>query len=158
MSVMMANPEYTIREIDWTTGRDALRSVRFRVFVEEQHVPEDEEWDAEDPCSRHVIAAAADGTPIGTGRLLRDGHIGRMAVLREWRGRGVGRALMAHLLQVARDVRHEVVKLHAQTHALRFYEKLGFVAEGEEFMEAGIPHFLMTRKLPADEPARSASP
>ena len=67
-----------------------------------------------------------------------------MAVLREWRGRGVGSAVMARLLQLAREARHEVVRLHAQTHALGFYEKHGFVAEGEEFMEAGIPHFLMS--------------
>ena len=139
--------QYTIREIDWATGKEALGAVRFKVFVEEQHVPEDEEWDAQDATSRHVLAAAPDGTPIGTGRLLRDGHIGRMAVLKEWRGRGVGSALMARLLLLAREARHEVVRLHAQTHALGFYEKLGFVAEGEEFMEANIPHFVMTRSV-----------
>ena len=144
---MTTTPAYTIREIDWASGRDALGAVRFKVFVEEQHVPEDEEWDAEDAVSRHVLALAADGTPIGTGRLLRDGHIGRMAVLKEWRGRGVGAALMARLLLLGREAKHDVVRLHAQTHALRFYEKLGFIAHGEEFMEANIPHFVMTRKI-----------
>ena len=87
---MIAKPAFTLREVDWTVDRDALRAVRWKVFVEEQRVPEDEEWDDYDPVSRHVIAAAADGAPVGTGRLLPDGHVGRMAVLKEWRGRGVG--------------------------------------------------------------------
>jgi predicted GNAT family N-acyltransferase len=147
---MNTKPLYTIREVGWTTGRNALEAVRFKVFVEEQHVPAEEEWDAEDPHSRHVVALAADGTPIGTGRLLRDGHIGRMAVLKEWRGGGIGSALLSRLLQLAREARHEVARLHAQTHAMGFYEKHGFVAEGEEFMEAGIPHFVMSLRLPRD--------
>src|SRR5262249_2480609 len=134
--VMTTNPDYIIREVDWATGRDALGTVRFKVFVDEQGVPANEEWDAAEASSRAVIAVGAEDPPIGTGRLLRDGHIGRMAVLKEWRGRGVGRALMARLLLLAREMRHDVVRLHAQTHALKFYEKLGFAAEGEEFMEA----------------------
>ena len=148
---MTSKPAFSIREVDWTADRDALRAVRWKVFVEEQHVPEDEEWDEHDPHCRHVIAAAADGTPVGTGRLLPDGHIGRMAVLKEWRGGGIGSALLSRLLQLAREARHEAARLHAQTHAMRFYEKHGFVAEGEEFMEAGIPHFAMTKVLAADE-------
>ena len=144
---MSAKPEYTVREVGWIDGRPALAAVRVKVFVEEQHVPEDEEWDAEDAHCRHVLAVTAAGAPIGTGRLLRDGHIGRMAVLEEWRGRGIGSALMRRLLELAREERHEVVRLHAQTHALGFYEKLGFVAEGKEFLEAGIPHFRMSRIL-----------
>ena len=144
---MIAKPAFTLREVDWTVDRDALRAVRWKVFVEEQRVPEDEEWDDYDPVSRHVIAAAADGAPVGTGRLLPDGHVGRMAVLKEWRGRGVGGAVLGHLLKLAHETRHAVVRLHAQTHALGFYEKHGFVAEGEEFMEAGIPHLRMSRIL-----------
>jgi predicted GNAT family N-acyltransferase len=151
MPGMTVKPQFSIREVDWTADRDALRAVRWKVFVEEQHVPEDEEWDEHDPRCRHVIAAAADGTPIGTGRLLPDGHIGRMAVLKEWRGRGIGSALLSRLLQLSREARHEVTRLHAQTHALGFYERHGFIAEGEEFMEAGIPHFVMVRNLAADK-------
>ena len=123
----------------------SLRTVRWKVFVEEQHVPEDLEWDDEDERSDHVMAVARDGAPIGTGRLLRDGHIGRMAVLKEWRGQGVGSALMIHLLRLARESGHEVVRLHAQTHAAGFYAKHGFAADGGEFMEAGIPHVVMSR-------------
>ena len=144
---MNPTPPYTIRETDWATGREALGAVRFKVFVEEQRVPEDEEWDAEDLHSRHVVAVTADGIPIGTGRLLRDGHIGRMAVLKEWRGKGVGRALMQALLRLAHETGHRAVRLHAQTHATGFYERQGFVAAGEVFMEAGIPHVMMSRDL-----------
>jgi predicted GNAT family N-acyltransferase len=148
---MSPHPPCIIRDADWVADRDALRAVRWKVFVEEQRVPEDEEWDEHDPRCRHVLAAAADGMPVGTGRLLPDGHIGRMAVLKEWRGGGIGSALMRRLLLLAREARHETVRLHAQTHAIGFYRKHGFVAEGEEFMEAGIPHFVMTRHLTADE-------
>ena len=144
---------YTIEAVDWHHGADALRAVRWKVFVEEQRVPAEQEWDEEDERSRHVLAVAADGTPIGTGRLLRDGHIGRMAVLKEWRGRGVGNALMIRLLRMAGDAGHRTVKLNAQTHAAGFYARHGFAVEGGEFMEAGIPHVVMTRAL-----APSASP
>jgi predicted GNAT family N-acyltransferase len=149
---MASKPKYSIREVDWAADRDALRAVRWKVFVEEQHVPENEEWDDYDPVCRHVIAAAADGAPIGTGRLLPDGHVGRMAVLKEWRSRGVGSAVLVHQLQLARETRHAVVRLNAQTHAIGFYEKHGFAAEGEEFMEAGIPHFAMSRRLEDPSP------
>jgi predicted GNAT family N-acyltransferase len=134
-------------QVDWPTGKDSLRVVRRKVFIEEQQVPEELEWDGEDEVSSHVLAVAADGMPIGTARLLRDGHIGRMAVVKEWRGRGVGSALMSHLLDLARASGHEVVRLHAQTHAAGFYAKHGFAVEGGEFMEAGIPHVVMTRTL-----------
>jgi predicted GNAT family N-acyltransferase len=147
MPVVDEPPRYTVRQVAWIAHRDALRAVRRTVFVEEQNVPEELEWDDEDEASEHALASAADGTPIGTGRLLRDGHIGRMAVLREWRGRGIGNALMRHLLARARALGHATVKLHAQTHAVGFYRKHGFAVEGGEFMEAGIPHVAMVRSL-----------
>ena len=143
----MDRPQYSVAQVDWATGKDALRAVRWKVFVEEQRVPEELEWDEADERSDHVVAVATDGTPIGTGRLLRDGHIGRMAVLKEWRGRGVGSALMDRLLRCARESGHEVVVLHAQTHAAGFYAKHGFIAQGAQFMEAGMPHVVMTRAL-----------
>ena len=145
---LMSNPSYAVKEAQWAEHKGALRAVRRKVFVEEQHVPEELEWDDEDEPSRHVIAVAAGGTPIGTGRLLRDGHIGRMAVLKEWRGQGVGSALMKELLFIARAAGHRRVLLHAQTHASGFYARHGFVAEGGEFMEAGIPHVVMALSLP----------
>ena len=143
MAHMGAQPAFTVREVGWDIDGLALRAIRTKVFVEEQRVPEALEWDGLDESSRHVMAVSADGTPVGTGRLLRDGHIGRMAVLKEWRGRGVGSALFERLLSIAGSMGLDEVKLHAQTHAIGFYAKQGFAVEGEEFMEAGIPHVEM---------------
>jgi len=147
MPPMTRKAQFTVRHVAWAASRDDLHAIRRKVFIEEQQVPEELEWDDEDALSCHVLAVAENGMPIGTGRLLRDGHIGRMAVLKEWRRKGVGGALMSHLLRLARASRHEVVRLHAQTHAAGFYAKHGFVAEGGEFMEAGIPHVVMSRTL-----------
>ena len=151
MLPMIGKPLFAVREVEWAAAREPLRAVRRTVFIEEQHVPEELEWDDEDARSRHVLAATEDGKPVGTGRLLRDGHIGRMAVLREWRGRGVGSALMERLLRLAHEMGHEMVSLHAQTHAVGFYARHGFSVAGGEFMEAGIPHVVMTRYLTADK-------
>ena len=96
---------------------------------------------------RHVLALTADGSAVGTGRLLPDGHIGRMAVLRPWRGRGVGAALLTELLRIAQAAGLEDLALNAQTHAIAFYARFGFEPEGETFLEAGIPHRAMRRRL-----------
>jgi len=90
-----------------------------------------------------VLARAADGTPVGTGRLLPDGHIGRMAVLKPWRGKGVGTAMLHELLAAARDRGHATAELSAQTHAIGFYRRFGFEVTGEEYLEAGILHRAM---------------
>ena len=138
---------FTVALTEWESARDSLRAVRHAVFVQEQRVPEELEWDGEDGRCHHVIARAADGSPVGTGRLLPDGHIGRMAVLRAWRGRGVGSALMQSLLNLAAGAGHSRVVLNAQTHAVGFYARHGFAVSGEEFMDAGIPHVAMQRDL-----------
>ncbi len=137
--------EYQIEEGDWSVLAAAARQVREQVFIVEQKVPVALEWDANDAVSRHVVAYDATGTPIGTGRLLPDGHIGRMAVLPAWRGKGVGRALLERLLESAQIAGQQHLVLHAQTQAAEFYRKTGFVQTGETFMEAGIPHVLMQR-------------
>lgn len=124
----------------------ALEALRREVFIVEQRVPEEMEWDADDATSVHALALL-DGHPVGCGRLLSDGHIGRMAVRARHRSRGVGRALLQALLAEARRRGMREVVLHAQTHALRFYEAQGFVAEGPEFDEAGIPHRRMSQAL-----------
>lgn len=141
------NEPWVVRQVDWYVNRAQLQAIRRAVFIEEQHVPEELEWDADDARSQHVLAYAPDGAAIGTGRLLPDGHIGRMAVLQPWRGRGVGSALLMILLKLAREQRFDCAQLHAQTHALEFYAKHGFTATGDEFMEAGIPHRHMQVKL-----------
>ena len=129
----------------WQELGEEARQVRDAVFVTEQKVPRDIEWDEHDAASRHVVARDSDGGAIGTGRLLVDGHIGRMAVLADWRGKGIGRALLERLLEEARQQGHTHLALHAQTHASGFYRRFGFVEEGPEFMEAGIPHRTMVR-------------
>jgi len=126
--------------------------VRRSVFVFEQSVPEELEWDHEDERAYHVLATAEDGTPIGTGRLILQCQIGRMAVLQKWRRRGVGSAILRALLVLAEKEGCSVVRLHAQTHAIPFYEAHGFRAYGEEFQEAGIPHRKMELKLARQSP------
>jgi predicted GNAT family N-acyltransferase len=141
------NSTFTVREVAWHTHRVELQAIRRVVFVEEQRVPEELEWDDADARCHHVLAFAPGGEAIGTGRLLPGGHIGRMAVLAAWRGRGAGSAMLEFLLTLARRQQFEVVRLHAQTHALDFYVKHGFAVTGAEFMEAGIPHRAMTLRL-----------
>lgn len=138
---------YRITHADWVRDGARLRAVREAVFVREQGVARELEWDEFDALSRHVLAESRDGAAVGTGRLLPDGHIGRMAVLPGWRGCGVGTAMLEVLLEQARDLGLPQVVLHAQTHALPFYARLGFVAEGPPFLEAGIAHRLMRLPL-----------
>jgi len=138
---------FSVRLVDWADAGDGLRAVRRAVFIEEQAIPEDMEWDAFDATCRHAIAEDANGNAVGCGRLLPDGHIGRLAVLRDWRGRGVGAALLVHLMDLARSRGHARAILEAQTRAMPFYVRHGFAAAGDEYLEAGIPHRTMTRTL-----------
>ena len=140
-------PEFRIEPIDYHAGLADLRAVRETVFVQEQNVPVEEEWDALDPQCVHVIARAADGTPIGTGRLTPERRIGRMAVLREWRNKGVGDALLQALITQARERGWREVALNSQVDAQRFYARHGFIPGGARFMEAGIEHQPMQRKF-----------
>jgi len=132
---------------DWESVREDAQRVRIEVFVIEQNVPFELEWDEDDEVSTHAIAYDEEGQPVATGRLLPDGHIGRMAVIKPLRGSGLGTEILQALLHQARREGHKNLLLHAQTHALAFYEKQGFIAEGEEFSEANMPHRLMRLKL-----------
>jgi len=138
---------FSVRLATWSRDADALRAIRHAVFVVEQSVPEALEWDGLDAECAHAIAEDAAGTPIGCARLLRDGHIGRMAVLERHRGCGVGTALLKRLVTLARERGHDRAMLNAQSHALPFYSRFGFVTEGPGFTEAGIPHQTMTLAL-----------
>jgi predicted GNAT family N-acyltransferase len=135
--------EFSVREAKWEEDREKLRAIRECVFIREQGVPEAMEWDGLDEACVHLLAETEQGDAIGTVRLLADGHIGRMAVLKEWRGKGVGSALLLQTLGIARAMGLDRVVLNAQTTALGFYEKAGFTASGSEFMDAGIPHYRM---------------
>lgn len=145
----MIRDDFRVEPANWERDGDALRAVREQVFVLEQRVPVEEEIDALDPPSRHVVALDAEGRAIGTARLTPKHTIGRMAVLREWRGKGVGAALLRTLVEQARALGWPEVELHAQTHAIAFYERAGFVAEGEEFLDCDIPHRAMRLALAA---------
>jgi predicted GNAT family N-acyltransferase len=137
----------SIRILDWHAARIAALTVREAVFVVEQGVPPEIELDEWDPQCDHALALEPGGRAVGTGRLLPDGHIGRMAVLRDWRGRGVGGAILAALVERAAARGMTRLVLNAQTHAAPFYARYGFVAFGDEFMEADIPHVAMARDL-----------
>ncbi len=148
----MIEDRYLVEPASWDTDLADLRAVRERVFVVEQNVPLSEEWDEIDPRCHHVIARSPDGKPIGTGRLTPERKIGRMAVLQDWRGMGVGRALLRVLLEQARTMGYTEVRLHAQSSAIEFYRREGFEAYGEEFVEAGIRHRMMRMGLEPEEP------
>ena len=141
----MTEQALEILPVRWASHARELAEVRRRVFIEEQAVPEELEWDGEDAHALHWLALCA-GQPAGTVRLLADGHIGRMAVLREHRQRGIGVALLRAALAAAAAQGCQEVYLHAQVHALGFYAREGFVVEGPEFDDAGIPHRTMRRR------------
>ena len=142
------NRAITVALADYAREHACVHAVRTAVFVDEQRVPAQLERDALDPLSTHVLARAADGTAVGTARLTPDRRIGRMAVLPAWRGHGVGAALLEALVAHARGQRWPELTLHAQLHAMPFYARAGFVPAGAEFVEAGIGHRLMCRRLP----------
>ncbi|WP_341645081.1 GNAT family N-acetyltransferase [Thauera sp. SDU_THAU2] len=139
--------EVLIDIVDWPAAQARVMPLRIRVFVVEQGVPADIELDEFDPQSRHAVAADAGGSVIATGRLLPDGHIGRMAVDAAWRGRGVGGAVLEALVIEAGARGMAQVLLNAQLQALDFYRRHGFEEYGEVFVEAGIPHRAMRRML-----------
>ena len=143
----MIPADFRVDPADYRADIQALRHVRETVFVAEQQVPIEEEWDDLDPQCRHVVARDLQDQPIGTGRLTPERKIGRMAVLREWRGRGVGDALLVALLDQARSLGWTEVSLNAQVSAEAFYARHGFAPYGERFMEAGIEHQAMRRTL-----------
>ena len=151
---MSALPGLSLEVVDWGVAQARVMPLRMRVFVLEQGVPADLELDAFDALSRHAIALNADGEVIGTGRLLPDGHIGRMAVDARWRGCGIGARVLEALLIEAVQRGMEQVMLNAQVHALAFYRRHGFIEEGETFMEAGIPHRAM--RLRSSAPGKGA--
>ncbi len=114
--------------------------IRKQVFIKEQGVPSDLEWDGLDQDAVHLLAVTPTQQAVGTVRILNDGHIGRMAVLDEWRNQGIGRQLLKQILEVARQLGLEQVFLAAQTTAVDFYSRYGFIPEGKVFMDAGIAH------------------
>ena len=135
-----------IELLSWEEARPHASPIRFAVFVEEQGVPRDIELDEQDAVSLHAVAF--EGTkPIATARLLPDGHIGRMAVLKAWRGRGLGALMLKSLVNRAKERGDREILISAQVHAVPFYRAHGFISEGDEYLEAGIRHQAMKRRL-----------
>lgn len=135
-----------ITPVSWAEAKAELMFIRETVFMREQGVPVELEWDGLDEACVHVLARC--GTqPVGTARLLDDGHIGRMSVLPAWRGQGVGSAMLKQLIVIARQRGLPRVLLDAQTHAIAFYERHGFIVTSAVFMDAGMPHRTMIREL-----------
>ena len=140
----MTKSKFHVIQADWQSYRKELRKIRETVFIQEQSVPKMEEWDGSDEESWHFLARTETNVPIGCARLMQSGQIGRMAVLREHRGLGIGALLLESVVTQAKELKMDPIFLHAQTYALEFYEKAGFIAHGSEFMDANIPHFAMT--------------
>ncbi len=144
---------FTVSLVDWQHHGEALSQIRFTVFVREQGVPPEIELDtldANDALCVHAVACDTDGNTIATGRLILDEpipRIGRMAVLRAWRRKGVGTEILEKLCEEAKRRGYSQVLLHSQTHATAFYFHHGFLSHGMEFTEAGIPHQEMRRAL-----------
>jgi predicted GNAT family N-acyltransferase len=136
--------EIHIRIADWKTDHAALRRIREAVFIAEQAVPAELEWDADDATAVHFLALEGE-YPMGTARLLPDGHIGRVAVLKDWRGLKVGDKLIRAVIAEAEKRGLKQQMLSAQVHASSFYERFGFAVVSDEFLDAGIPHVDMVR-------------
>lgn len=132
---------------DWSTCRSDAQAIRYEVFIIEQNVPVELEWDEMDAQSVHAVIYDENNKAIATGRLLPDGHIGRMAVREAARGKGVGGRILEALIAEAQRRGDRAVILNAQTHAEPFYRRFGFTREGDEFMDAGIPHIVMRRQF-----------
>lgn len=144
---MKAEKHMRVELVDWAHAEPLIRPIRETVFILEQAVPEELEWDGLDTHCAHVLAWNDQGDAIGTARIQTNGTIGRMAVLKNWRGRGAGRALLGALLDCAVRQGLTGVTLSAQTHAIGFYEHAGFQAVGDVFLDAGIPHRKMEKVL-----------
>ncbi|MCJ7558402.1 MAG: GNAT family N-acetyltransferase [Gammaproteobacteria bacterium] len=150
MSIRHSQGTVKVRLALWPEDEPRIHEIRNAVFVKEQGVPANLEWDGKDPACLHVMAELFDGAKrdaVGTGRIMPNGKIGRMAVLGKYRGKGIGGEILAALVEAARARGQHDVYLHAQSHALAFYQRFGFVADGEEFQEAGIPHRKMHRNI-----------
>lgn len=135
----------SVRVADWQKDNADLRRIREKVFIAEQAVPPELEWDTEDPLAVHFLAYEGDYA-IGTARLLPDGQIGRVSVLKDWRGLNVGDALLAAVIAEAERRGLHEQRLSAQVQATPFYERHGFRILSEEYLDAGIPHVDMLRQ------------
>ena len=134
--------EIIIKTVDFKDSFTEIEAIRTAVFIKEQHVPIELEWDEFDNDSIHILAYYKN-KPVGTARLLNDGHIGRMAVLKDYRNRNIGQNMLKYILNLAKDMSMQKIELSAQEHAVEFYKKYGFSVTSDVYLDAGIPHYNM---------------
>ena len=131
---------FTVNIVNWASAEPQIKPIREIVFIQEQHVPVELEWDGLDAECTQILSSLDDGTSVGTARLLTNGHIGRMAVLNQYRNHGIGSAMLNTLFTYAKEQQISDLFLFAQTQAISFYDQHGFTSVGDIFMDAGIPH------------------
>jgi len=146
MDASISMNEFEVLQVSWLDMEPYLRSIRTQVFIEEQNVAEELEWEEEDADCVHLLVKK-DNDYIATARLLETGQIGRMAVLKPYRQCGIGSAMLQNILSIAKDMDMQSVFLNAQIDAIKFYEKFGFLKQGDTFDDAGIPHVRMDKVL-----------
>ena len=134
--------QFSIRTGRWDELQNDAKLIREQVFIQEQQIAVEDEWDAEDAVSLHFVVYDQD-QPIATARLLKNNSVGRVAVLKSHRGVGIGKLLMQQIIQQAKHQQREFLKLSSQVHAIQFYAGLGFKVEGEQYLDCGIPHIEM---------------
>lgn len=141
---------YSVQSGCWDQFQAEAEMIRRKVFIEEQHIAESDEWDEQDAISIHFIVFHQD-QPIATARLLQNNSIGRVAVLTDFRGKGVGLVIMQAIIAFAEQHNRLALKLSSQVHAISFYQRLGFTTQGSEYLDCGIPHIDMTLQLSPQE-------
>jgi predicted GNAT family N-acyltransferase len=137
---------YRIKQGCWEQLQQDAKLIRTQVFICEQGITEADEWDDQDVISQHFVIYDQD-QPIATARLLENNSVGRVAVLKAYRGQGLGQMIMLEIISYAQKQRRSVLTLSSQVHAISFYEKLGFIVQGNSYDECGIPHIEMTMSL-----------
>ena len=133
---------FRVQSGHWDKLEQDAKFIRKQVFIIEQNIPEEEEWDDQDMISDHFVVYDQD-QPIATARLLQNNSVGRVAVLKAYRGQGIGRMIMLEIIQQAHQQDRKFLQLSSQVHAISFYEKLGFSIQGDAYDECGIPHIKM---------------
>ena len=137
---------YRIKQGCWEQLQQDAKLIRTQVFICEQGITEADEWDDQDLISQHFVIYDQD-QPIATARLLENNSVGRVAVLKAYRGQGLGQMIMLEIISYAQKQGRSVLTLSSQVHAISFYEKLGFTVEGNSYDECGIQHIEMTMSL-----------
>lgn len=137
---------FSVKQGSWDQLQQDAKLIRELVFICEQNIPEQDEWDDQDAISQHFVVYEQN-QPIATARLLVNNSVGRVAVLKAYRGQGIGRLIMLEIIAYAQAQKRPSLQLSSQVHAISFYEKLGFSVQGDEYDECGIPHIEMVMPI-----------